>query len=195
MGELDDMLRPYLDDPEEGPMLRAILANPADRELRKAYAELLARRDDLRSALVTGQFPFGNARAMNQLAPMFGKAGFDAWFCVMKARRPIAPIRNCGAADSSWGKHRFSFECMRTWESLAPTDDPKVRSCDTCNQRVYFCDDDRELLAKAREGRCVAMREPEELWLANRAQRIVPATRTGRPQPADYIEDLVRYDE
>jgi uncharacterized protein (TIGR02996 family) len=32
-----------------------------------------------------------------------------------------------------------SDECPGDWARLAPTDDPRIRSCDTCQRDVYYC--------------------------------------------------------
>ena len=58
-----------------------------------------------------------------------------------------ASIRNC----------KFAFKCPLKWESLAKTTDPDVRFCDECQQEVYFCRSDAELVKAIKLNRCIAI--------------------------------------
>jgi hypothetical protein len=58
----------------------------------------------------------------------------------------VSVIENCPMA----------FECPRTWESLASTDNPGVRHCDACSQDVTFCADADTLEKMTATGACVA---------------------------------------
>lgn len=58
----------------------------------------------------------------------------------------VSVIENCPMA----------FECPKTWESLASTDNPGVRHCDTCRQNVTFCADADTLEKMTATGACVA---------------------------------------
>ncbi|MBS1796495.1 MAG: hypothetical protein JSS81_21775 [Acidobacteria bacterium] len=50
----------------------------------------------------------------------------------------------------------YAFRCPRTWESFAPTDDPKIRFCDECRQNVHLCETPEELRANVERLFCVA---------------------------------------
>jgi hypothetical protein len=63
-------------------------------------------------------------------------------------------IDNCG-----WS---FKFQCPRTWVSLQPTSDVRVRTCDVCLQPVYRCESPSEAADHARQGHCVAVRVEDE---------------------------------
>jgi hypothetical protein len=55
-------------------------------------------------------------------------------------------IRNC-----PWG-----FNCDKTWDSLDPTSDLSIRSCDACNKNVYLCKTQKDLTHSVLLNRCVA---------------------------------------
>ncbi len=56
----------------------------------------------------------------------------------------------------------WEFKCSKNWEDLTPTENPKVRACDACQENVYFCASADELNHNARKGFCVAFNmEPE----------------------------------
>ncbi|MDX1486874.1 MAG: hypothetical protein R3268_01640 [Acidiferrobacterales bacterium] len=58
-------------------------------------------------------------------------------------------IRNC----------RFAYRCENRWEDLAPTDSigDSVRYCGECEQSVYLCVTEKQLMRAIRENRCVAI--------------------------------------
>lgn len=66
----------------------------------------------------------------------------------------MAEIRNC----------EFRFKCPMQWEALKPTDHEDQRYCGECNQLVYFCHIEEELMAAIKADRCVAIEQdaPEE---------------------------------
>lgn len=72
----------------------------------------------------------------------------------------FAPIEGCTV--------RFDFDCPRTWDSLAPTEDERVRFCDACRKTVHYSVSVEEAAEHARSGRCVvvdpiALRRPNDL--------------------------------
>lgn len=73
--------------------------------------------------------------------------------------------------------------CPNDWSELAPTEDSKVRTCGSCNHKVYFCETDQETIAHARAGRCIARLRPDE--------RELPPMYLGRPT----VEQLQRTPE
>jgi hypothetical protein len=52
----------------------------------------------------------------------------------------------------------FKFRCQLKWSELygkSPSD--TARYCDSCEQNVYLCDNETELLEHAKQGHCVAI--------------------------------------
>lgn len=101
----------------------------------------------------------------------------------------VGAIENCGhpAAQAS---RRLEFVCPRSWEGLAETDSPNVRSCDLCRERVYLVDSDEALLEHAEKRHCIALPIAYERSRLEEAQREVIFA--GRPRPLDYIKEYVR---
>jgi len=61
-------------------------------------------------------------------------------------------IRNCPSG--------FKYQCPLKWENLKLTDSVNVRFCLSCNNNVYFCTSDKETIAHALEGHCIARMQP-----------------------------------
>lgn len=51
----------------------------------------------------------------------------------------------------------FEFACPLYWGGLQPTDDPAIRMCDQCDQKVYFTSTADEFIERAARGQCVAV--------------------------------------
>lgn len=51
----------------------------------------------------------------------------------------------------------FGFRCPRTWDALGSTEDPLVRWCTACEERVHFAPDLDTAERLALEGHCVAV--------------------------------------
>ena len=62
-------------------------------------------------------------------------------------------IRNC----------KFAFKCEERWAYLQTTEDDNVRFCDSCQQQVFFCKTDDELLIAIKNNRCVSIESLENL--------------------------------
>ena len=73
-------------------------------------------------------------------------------------------IRNC----------EFRFKCPKDWDALKPTDREGERYCNECNQIVYFCRTNKQLMAAIQEDRCVAVR-------VNAPEEDVPLIEVGMP--------------
>ncbi len=67
--------------------------------------------------------------------------------------RTTTTIRNCLPV--------FRLVCPQRWEDLTPTNEPGVRHCVQCDQRVYRCATDAETIAHARAGHCIAREMPD----------------------------------
>ena len=52
---------------------------------------------------------------------------------------------------------RFEFQCPRGWNGLHATEDPNVRVCESCLERVYLCQTEEEVEMRSRRGECVAL--------------------------------------
>lgn len=93
----------------------------------------------------------------------------------------LRTVRKCPATPR---RVRMRFECPRTWEGLAPTDDPGVRRCEACRQDVYFCATDEETREHARAGHCIAREEPDASLYSSR----LVLGRPERPEPTEEEE-------
>jgi hypothetical protein len=58
-------------------------------------------------------------------------------------------ITNC-----TW---EFAFQCPRHWNGLHETDDPGVRMCESCLEKVHLCCTEAEVEERSRRGECVAL--------------------------------------
>ena len=146
-----------LHDAQEGPFLvRALARAPTDEE-RERYAECLESRDPARAEWLRLERALHSRAAADPAV----RRRFDALTAALAGdwvrllRRDT--LLNCGRARGEPRRVRFAFACERTWESLAPSEDPRVRTCDACEQRVHRCETVAEADAHARAGRCVAV--------------------------------------
>jgi hypothetical protein len=53
----------------------------------------------------------------------------------------------------------FTYQCPRTWESLAPTETHSERQCEACQRTVHLCEDDATLTRHIQAGHCVAVED------------------------------------
>lgn len=97
-------------------------------------------------------------------------------------------IETCGGT-----RLRIEFRCPRQWSQLVPTDDATVRYCTECQEPVYLCANDDELVVHAQANHCVA-RENEGFG-ENILQEFVDyaidfvGEVTYEPSPADLPRD------
>lgn len=167
-------------DPEEGPFILPFLAGSADEGARRRYRDWLVERGDPRGEVVTLLESLEAPTPRVDLVPLRARftalaaAVSPAWLALFRA--VTAPL-HCGLARAEAPAVRFAFECPRAWASLDPTDDPTVRRCDGCGERVYFSATRDEAERRAREGACVAV--PASLLGALGAR--FSAGMTGRP--------------
>lgn len=79
------------------------------------------------------------------------------------------PIRNCPI--------KLSFECPKTWESLTPTNDPRVKNCAQCSRLVHLCSSLAEVERRGAIGECISYDAPNSrmvlggIWTENRANQ------------------------
>lgn len=65
---------------------------------------------------------------------------------------PSTPIANCPV--------EFRFQCPKLWENLDPTDDRRIRFCETCQKQVHLCENMEEVARHAHAGNCIAIKLP-----------------------------------
>lgn len=146
-----------LADEVERPFLVQAFGRALTDEERERYAEALAGRDPARAEWLRLERAL-HSRAADDPATW---RRFDA-LCEALAGDWIRLLRrdsllNCGQGPAEPRRVRFARVCDRRWESLAPTEDARVRACEACEQRVYHCESVGEAEAHAREGHCIAV--------------------------------------
>lgn len=158
---------------------RVWLAERGDERAEMFAIEDLLLRDDFseRDGVV--------ARAMEILSK--GSSVRRWWSLVTRT----APIRNCGASNSTRPSVRFAFECPRTWESLTPTDSPAARHCGSCERLVHLCRSREEAEDRARRGDCITV-SPS---IMDAVERESIGAYTGRADPIAMWADRVFPDE
>ncbi len=107
-------------------------------------------------------------------------------------RASKSPIKNCPFP------FKFAYECPEKWESLEPTDDPKIRYCHVCRHSVRMINTETEYNAAYGKNECVALEviekpktgpiimfgrpseepSPEEMEEINRRRKILKKART-----------------
>jgi len=89
-------------------------------------------------------------------------------------------IRNC----------RFAYKCTKQWTDLTKTDSviDNVRHCDDCQQSVYLCWTDAQLVKAIRLDRCVAIvtPTPRAKLASGRRKPSSPRALVGLPSPPPY---------
>ena len=95
---------------------------------------------------------------------------------------PPSWVLGCGGKERN-GLLKMAVECDRSWAEMAPTDDPQVRSCDACRERVFRVTTRTEAGVHARLGHCISAEGD-----ATRAihASVEKANVTGRPHAPSY---------
>lgn len=158
---------------DEAGFLSAIRQTPADDTARLVFADWLDEQDDptcktkaafIRLELQMAEAPEQNLnrteaiRTLETLATQLE----PGWLALVSHPK----LEAC--------RVQFQFECPKQWSRLKPTDDPKVRFCNTCKKNVHYCDTLEEAQNHAGNGNCVAL----TVALTRRACLLRP------PQPA-----------
>jgi uncharacterized protein (TIGR02996 family) len=153
-------------DTEAG-FLTHLQAEPADDATRLIYADWLDDQGDPVSAakaeflrVTVDLAAYGGDEKRDRLQVLAADLDTD-WLAVVSC----LPIENCHgkrtqedqAISQSDGLNFFNYQCDRRWEDLKPTDDQTVRSCDTCQQGVHYCDTIMQAREHAWAGHCVAI--------------------------------------
>jgi hypothetical protein len=178
---------------DEGRHLKAFLAAPDNPAMLHAYlsfldatdpsrAEMLRFAVQLRQAQTAAEARAWNARKPELEARLRGAE--HTWWQVVN---PYGSVRLCGASDDARPRVRFAFQCPKTWQSLAATDQRKVRECGECRQRVFQCDTPDEVRERAQLGQCIFV----PLSVARDARRENDFGYLGRPDPIQCLADAV----
>ncbi|TKD06515.1 hypothetical protein [Polyangium fumosum] len=182
----------YLRDEEERPFLIEAMNGTLDDEKRLAYAARLDPRDPERAEWLRLEVAL-HGRATNDAAihARYGELSRLLSYDLLRLLRRDM-VLNCGDARAERPRIRFSFVCSARWETLAPTEDPTVRFCGHCQERVYFCEKGRVAAAHARAGDCIAVRRD----LRDKDVNLDTRTMLGRPDPlGNWARDLFPDDE
>lgn len=132
--------------------LADIIAHPDDNNLRLIYADWLEERGDPRAAflrteaelLAPGNTRLNELRLRARLRQMRAKLD-PAWLAAMDR----TAIERCPI--------QFEYPCPKRWELLQVTDEPGVRFCNGCGEKVYYCARITDAQRIARDGGCVAV--------------------------------------
>ena len=144
------MSAPFADD--DRAFIRGILTSPADFTGWLAYADFLDERNDPRAEFLRLELrkddpdlsPTARADLLARVEEL--REQFDPeWVAVFD--RP--KVENC--------RDPFAYRCPEKWEHLRATDDPEVRVCDACRDRVHYCHTLTEARKHAGMGHCVAV--------------------------------------
>lgn len=116
---------------------RAVYADHLESSGRTTEAEWLRLEQRMRSEPASAQLQTLKAMRALEVSPNF------------TASVSRAELESCGVS--------FGFRCPRTWDALGPTEDPLVRYCNACEERVYFASDIHTAERLTFQGRCVAV--------------------------------------
>jgi hypothetical protein len=162
-----------------------------DPEARERYRAWLVERGDDRAelfaiedALLRDEFserPEAIARAQ---AILSRHRSIREWWGMLTRS---TPIRNCGSAPVAGRPIRFAYECLRTWDTLEPTNEAAARHCATCAKLVHLCRSRDEAEERARRGECITLVSEEWSGLS----REMTSGWTGRPDPVAIWADRV----
>jgi uncharacterized protein (TIGR02996 family) len=182
-----------LSDPDEGPLFKALLDRPRDLANRLVYERFLQARSDPRAELMalTNRMLEGIAddearrATVARVAELAGPPEIDVWIdLLVRTMR----LQNCGGASREAPRVHFTFECPQSWDGLRPTEDPKLRFCDSCSTAVVRCDTVEEAEKQALLGACIAVTAGLVQSAVERHRKVMV---TGRPDfPAYWAEQL-----
>jgi uncharacterized protein (TIGR02996 family) len=129
--------------PAEHRFLEQLSRHPADAETRMVYADWLEETGQVRKSEVLRMFEDPN-RAYSRAMRKASRAVDTDWLATVSR----APIEQCGV--------QFKLRCPKSWASLTPSGDVRIRYCDTCQRNVYFCATLLEVTERGRASQCVA---------------------------------------
>ena len=162
------------------PWVKAALSGKLDREAYAAHlraigdprAELIALANRL--AVATQDDPAGRAR-LAELRPH----PESYWWRIFA---PEGWVLGCGGKERN-GLLKMAVECDRSWAEMTPTEDPQIRSCDACRERVYRVTTRGEAAAHARAGHCISAEGDAARGIYASVDKVMV---TGRPHAPTY---------
>lgn len=106
----------------------AIRADPQDFPLRIVYADWLEQHGNLRKAELVRLLSVAprEGPARDRIRELGSQQPHD-WMAILSR----TPIDGC--------EQELQRDCAQRWETLASTDQPRVRRCHACGNDVYFC--------------------------------------------------------
>jgi uncharacterized protein (TIGR02996 family) len=136
---------------DDNHFVQAILASPDDANLRLVYADWLEERGDPRAEFL---------RTEAELADLPGDH--------RRARRLQARMRKLRTdINADWlalfdrtaieGCFRFDYVCPKRWEKLTPTEHSRIRFCEACSKKVFYCATVEHAQRHANFGHCVTV--------------------------------------
>lgn len=159
--EDSSLLAELMQDPQEMRLLGPLLGGrPMTDAERAAYRDFLLGRGDVRGEVLTlidelaMEPPPPDAEhrraRLSELVPRVRRG----WLRMMSE---LPYLLNCGLARQQHPGVRFAFACPRSWEELAPTQQPGVRHCSGCGEDVHRADTLIAAEHLARQRRCIAV--------------------------------------
>lgn len=149
-GEEGAQLKAFLDERDDARAVAVYLAFLDARDPGRAEVLRAAQRPKLAASMAEAERE--NARVTALVEGLHGPR--RTWWHLVK---DPGDVRSCGAAKREEPRVRFVFACPKTWSSLTPTADPKVRDCPICNEQVFRCETPGEVSRRARLGQCIAV--------------------------------------
>lgn len=150
---------------DEADFLNKLLEAPADDTARLVYADWLDERGDeqgraksrflrLTVRLLEPDRPKEDDGELQQLAAQLD----TRWLAVVSRLK----VEICGREpEKRAGRQvvRLAFDvvCDKRWDEMAPTADAAVRHCQSCREKVHYCDTIMAAREHARRGHCVAV--------------------------------------
>jgi uncharacterized protein (TIGR02996 family) len=174
---------------DETAFLLKLLENPADDTARLVYADWLDEQGSEESRtksqflrltvrLLDPERPEGDDDELRQLAAQLD----TRWLAVVSRLK----VEICGRKpEEPPGRKliRLAFDvvCDKRWDEMTPTEDAAVRHCETCREKVHYCDTIMDAREHARRGHCVAV----DLGITRRAGDVssLQMMVLGRPSP------------
>lgn len=189
---------------DENAFLQALLANPADDDLRRVYADWLEERNEpdadararfLRLTVEMAASP-GSKRAQKARRKRLQKlaAGLDTNWLAVVSRLPIENCPRTRRRERQASQPiRFDYLCDLRWEDLQSTSDRTVRHCGDCKKNVHYCDTIMDAREHAQKGHCIAV----DLGIIRRDGDLEPAHWSrgmllGWPSPESLREEEER---
>jgi uncharacterized protein (TIGR02996 family) len=134
-------------------LLSAIKDNPRDDELRQVYGDWLEEqgRAEESELLAIEMLIRTLGPEDRRLKPLSDRLRHLASLVSPAWRMAVArpPIENCSI--------KFELTCPKKWDHLEPTPDPTIRTCNACQENVYFAPTVKIARLLAKQGHCVAV--------------------------------------